>query len=171
MLASCSALGVAWIGTYAAFTDDATAESTFTSGTVDILLANETDDAYAFTALNVEGMKAGTVTYAALPVNNAGDLPFNYTLTTTTGGTELAGALTLGVKSIVAGTCDSTTYAAGTSVVAEGALSSRPASSARALAVGASETLCFKVELPSTADGTVQGKTTTATFAFNAQQQ
>lgn len=171
-LASCSVLGLAWVGTYAAFTDDAAAESVFTAGEVDIVLANETDDAYAFTDLSVDAIKPGTVKYAALPVNNAGDLPFDYTLTTTTStANDLAAALTIGVKSVIGTTCDATSYGAGTAVVAESSLTTAPTSAARSLAVGASETLCFKVELPSGADNASQGQSTTATFTFDATQQ
>lgn len=171
-LASCSVLGLAWVGTYAAFTDDAVAESVFTAGEVDIVLANETDDAYAFTDLSVDGLKPGTVKYAALPVNNAGDLAFDYTLKTTTpAGDALASALTLAVNSVAGTTCDAASYGAGTAVVAEGSLAVAPASTARSLAGAASETLCFKVALPSDADNALQGQSTTATFTFDATQQ
>ena len=74
--------GVVWAGTFATFTDSGTATSTFTAGSVDLLLSGETDDAYAFTSIEMSNMKPGDVKYAPLTIANAGTLGFTYTMAT-----------------------------------------------------------------------------------------
>ena len=83
--------GLVWAGTFATFTDSGTADSTFTAGTVDILLSGETDDAYAFTSLEMANMKPGDVKYAALTVANSGTLGFSYTMATSATNTDSKG--------------------------------------------------------------------------------
>lgn len=172
VLAGGALAALVWAGTFATFTDSGTAESTFTAGTVDLLLSNDTDDAYAFTALEMGNMKPGDVIYAPLTIANAGTLGFDYTMATSADNTDslgLADELVLGIKA-VASTCDVTTYGTSVDVLyAEGALSSG-AIATRTLASSASEVACFKVELPSTSGDAFQGATTTATFTFSATQ-
>jgi predicted ribosomally synthesized peptide with SipW-like signal peptide len=165
-----------WAGTYATFTDSGTAESTFTAGTVDLLLSAETDDAYGFTAIEMANMKPGDVRYAPLTIANDGSLGFTYTMATSATNADtkaLRDQLTLGVKKVsTAATCDSAGvgYAASLdTMTASGALSAGAVAS-RSLAAGASEVACFRVELPSTANDSFQGATTTATFTFSATQ-
>lgn len=165
-----------WAGTYATFTDSGTANSTFTAGTVDLLLNAEADDAYAFTALEMTNMKPGDVRYAPLTIANSGSLGFTYTMATSATNADtkaLRDQLTLGVKKVTdAATCDSVGvgYAASLdTMTASGALSAGAVAS-RSLAAGASEVACFRVELPSTANDSFQGATTTATFTFSATQ-
>ncbi len=164
--------GLVWAGTFATFTDSGTADSTFTAGTVDILLSGETDDAYAFTSLEMANMKPGDVKYAALTVANSGTLGFSYTMATSATNTDSKGLrdqLTLGVKK-VASTCDATTYTASSDVLtASGALSAGAIAS-RSLAAGTNEVACFRVELPSGSGDSFQAATTTATFTFSATQ-
>lgn len=167
-------VGAAWAGTFATFTDGGnTAASAFTAGTLDLLVSGETDDAYAFTTLEMSNMKPGDVQYAPLTIANDGTLSFSYSMSTSatnTDGLGLRDQLTLGVRK-VASTCDATTYAAATGadiLFAEAALSGGAISS-RTLASG-DEVLCFKVLLPSGSNDTFQGATTTATFTFSATQ-
>lgn len=169
-------LGMIWAGTFATFTDSGTASSTFTAGTVDLVVGGDTDDVYAFTSIEMSNMKPGDVRYAPLTIANTGSLGFTYTMATsaTNGDSKgLAAQLTLGVKKVAdAAACDSAGGGYGTSLetlTAEGALSTRAITS-RTLNAGASEVACFRVELPSASGDTFQGATTTATFTFSATQ-
>ena len=168
--------GLVWAGTFATFTDSGTAASTFTAGSVDLLVGGEADDAYAFTAIEMSNMKPGDVKYAPLAIANNGTLGFTYSMSTSATNADskgLADQLTLGVKKVVdAATCDSAGvgYAASLdTLTASGALSAGAIAS-RALTAGASEVACFRVELPSGSGDTYQGATTTATFTFSATQ-
>lgn len=164
-----------WASTYATFTDSATADSTFTAGSVDLVIGGDTSDAYAFTSLSSSNLKPGDVVYAPLTVANPGTLGFTYSMTSssTDDGKALKNTLRLGAKLVAnAGACDSGGVgygASATTVMAEGAISSAAISS-RSLAAGGSEVLCFKVELPSTAGDALQGATTTTTMTFAATQ-
>ena len=164
--------GLVWAGTFATFTDSGTAQSTFTAGTVDLLISGNADDAFAFTSIEMSNMKPGDVKFAPLTIANNGTLGFSYTMSTSATNTDLKALrdqLTLGVKK-VATTCDATTYGSSVDVLtASGALSAGAIAS-RTLAVGASEIACFRIELPSTANDSFQGATTTATFTFSATQ-
>jgi predicted ribosomally synthesized peptide with SipW-like signal peptide len=168
--------GAVWASTYASFSDSATATSTFTTGTVDLVLNNDASDAYAFTSLQSSSMKPGDIVYAPLTVANAGSLGFTYSMSSSSTNADskaLRDTLRLGAKKVAnAAACDSAGvgYTASlTTVMAEGAISSAAISS-RAVASGASEVLCFKVELPSSAGDGLQDATTTTTMTFNAAQ-
>jgi hypothetical protein len=166
--------GAVWAGTFATFTDSGTSASTFSTGTVDLELNNEVDDAYAFAALSTANMKPGDTKYAALTVENAGTLGYSYTMTSAETETTLSAELKLGAV-IGAVTCDAAGYTTAVAVptnivIANGNLSAAAISTARTLAAAASEILCVRVELPSTAGDTFQGLTTTSTFTFSATQ-
>ena len=168
--------GMIWAGTFATFTDSGTAQSTFTAGTVDLVLSADTDDAYAFTSIEMSNMKPGDVTYAPLTIANTGTLGFSYSMSTsaTNGDSKgLRDQLVLGIKKVAnAAACDSAGvgYAASIDVLtAEGALSGGAIAS-RSLTAGSSEVACFKVQLPTSAGDSFQGATTTATFTFAATQ-
>jgi predicted ribosomally synthesized peptide with SipW-like signal peptide len=168
--------GAVWASTYATFSDSATATSTFTAGSVDLLVNAEVDDAYAFTSLESSNLKPGDVIYAPLTIANNGSLGFTYSMSSSSTNADskaLRDTLKLGAKTVAnAAACDSAGvgYAASiTTVMAEGAISSAAIAS-RSLASGASEVLCFKVELPSTAGDSLQGATTTTTMTFSATQ-
>ena len=165
-----------WASTYATFTDTATATSTFTAGTVDILLSSEVDDAYAFTSLESSNLKPGDVVYAPLTVANNGTLGFTYTMSASSTNADtkaLRDTLKLGAKVVAnSAACDSAGvgYAASlTAAMAEGVISSAAIAS-RAVAASGSEVLCFKVELPSAAGDTLQAAATTTTMTFSATQ-
>jgi spore coat-associated protein N len=174
-LGSLSAL--VWAGTFATFTDSGTADSTFTAGSVDLLVGGEADDAYAFTAIEMSNMKPGDVKYAPLTITNNGSLGFSYSMATSATNADtkaLRDQLTLGIRKVAnAAACDSAGvgYAAAVldTMTASGALSAAAISS-RSLTAGASEVACFRVELPSGSGDAFQGATTTATFTFSATQ-
>lgn len=173
-----AALGVlssaVWASTYATFTDSGTADSTFTAGTVDLLLNAEADDAYAFTALESSNLKPGDTLYAPLTVANNGTLGFSYSMASSSTNADskaLRDTLQLGAKVVAnAGACDATGYSnSGTTVLAEAAIAGASIAS-RTLAASASEVLCFRVLLPSGAGDSLQASTTTTTMTFSATQ-
>lgn len=162
-------VALSWAGAFSAFTDDVDATSSFSTGSV-VIRANDQTGTVAFTSLSMSGMTPGAVRYAALRIGNGGTADFDYAMATATSGSApLAGALTIGIKVVGSASCTSTEYdASSTTVHAEGAGLDGAAIAARPLAVGASEFLCFKVELPSSADNSLQGLTTDAVFSFTA---
>ena len=164
--------GAVWAGTFATFSDQATSSSTFTSGTVDLELTNEADDAYNFASLSTSNMKPGDVKYAALTVENAGSIASTYTMASTESETALSGELQLGAV-VGAVTCDAagyTTAATLGTVIATGDLAAAGVTTPRALAAAGSEVLCFRVELPEATSNDFQGLTTTSTFTFTLTQ-
>ena len=165
-----------WASTYATFTDSATSTSTFTAGTVDLTVNAEADDAYSFTSLESSNLKPGTTVYAPLTVANVGTLGYTYTMASSSTNADskaLRDTLRLGAKVVAnAAACDTAGvgYAASvTTAMAEGAISAA-AITTRTLAASASEVLCFKVELPSSAGDSLQAATTTTTMTFSATQ-
>ena len=164
--------GAVWASTYASFSDSATASSTFSTGTLDLVLNGDASDAYAFTSLQSSNLKPGDVVYAPLTVANTGSLGFSYAMTSSSTNADskaLRDTLRLGAKLVAsAGACDASGYSgSSTTVMAEGAISGAAISS-RSVGTGASEVLCFKVELPSSAGDALQGATTTTTMTFSA---
>ena len=162
-------VALSWAGAYAAFTDSVDATSSFSTGSVAIQ-ANDQSGSVAFTSLSTSGMRPGTVTYAPLKISNSGSLDATYTMASATSGSAaLAAALTVGIKVVGASTCDASAYAGSSTVAyAQAAGVGAAAIAARPLASGTSEYLCFRVELPASADNTLQGLTTNATFTFTA---
>jgi len=159
-----------WASTYATFSDTAEATSTFSAGDIDIVVGGDADDAYGFTTLSVANLKPGDTHYALLPVLNDGSLAFTYDLDTAATG-DLAPELDLGIAVIAGGTCDSTAYAGGSNVIASTTtLGASVTWDDRSLAAGASENLCFRVELPSATGNASQSDTADATFTFYAEQ-
>ncbi len=148
------------------FTDTTNSTGTFAAGTVDI----STSPTILF---NVTGMVPGDTNTQPITVTNGGSASLRYAMTAT--ATNVLGStLTLTVRTL--GT--SCTAFDGTSVLAatalDGAQIGNPAtgghSGDRTLAAAGSETLCFRVTLPSgTGDG-LQGATSAATFTFDAEQ-
>jgi predicted ribosomally synthesized peptide with SipW-like signal peptide len=169
-LGNVAALAV--VSSLALFSDSATSEGTFSTGSVDLVLDGDTDDAQSFTSLSTADMVPGDETYAALPAANTGSLGFTYGMTTAvaSGDATLGAGLDLGVAVVAGATCDAGTYAAGTEIVSDGSVLSTAAFSGRTLASGADETLCYHVELPAGADNTLQGQSVTTTFTFTATQ-
>jgi len=165
------------LGVLALFTDTASVPgNTFSTGTVDISTAPSS------ALVTFSGMAPGDQVTNPLTVTNAGTLALRYAVTSTTTENTLAAQLDLTIKSGVT-TCTNGGFGTdGTVVYATGDLGSttgvnvigNPAQGAQAgdrtLAASAGETLCFNVSLPSSTGNTYQGLTTTATFAFQAEQ-
>ena len=174
---------VAGFGTFGAlsvFTDTASVPgNTFTTGTVDI----STSPASAL--ITYSGMAPGDKVTQALTVSNAGSLELRYAVTslaTNTDSKGLRAQLDLRIKSGVT-TCTTGGFDTdGTVLYGPDDLGSDPASNVigdpsqgadtgdRTLAASGSEVLCFQVELPLSTGAAYQNATTTATFAFEAEQ-
>lgn len=159
--------GLGSVGTLAAWTDQSTATSgAFSTGTIDIKLGNPAidNDPPAFTTtFAMTNMAPGSVKEATLKVSNSGTVPFTYTMSSTAtnsggGADQLGAAMKL---EVFPGSCGGT--AVNTPTTLNGT-----AIAARPLAVAATEDLCFRATLPTTSASALQGKTTTATFTFNA---
>lgn len=161
----------------AVFTDTASVPAnTFSTGTVAIS-TNPTTALVTFS-----DMVPGDQVTNPVTVSNDGSLELRYAVTSTTTEDTLAAQLDLTIKSGVT-TCTNAGFGVdGTVVYATGDLGSTagvnvigdPTQGAQAgdrtLAASANETLCFNVSLPSSTNNTFQGLTTTATFAFQAEQ-
>ncbi|ARC57535.1 hypothetical protein AS850_10655 [Frondihabitans sp. 762G35] len=179
VLALGAVVGLGSVATLAAWSDTGAATGSFSTGTVDLKL-NGQDGTIAVTNLSLTNAAPGAVTYALLPVTNNGSINFTYGFTTSsTNGTDtpaLNANLNWSVVSLgTNASCTSATFATAAGVPATyisptATLSAAPAVSGRALAAGATENLCFKVELPSAAPTGVQGKSTVATVSFTATQ-
>lgn len=175
--------------TGALFTDtDTIASNSFDTGSVTL----------GTTASNlpfaVTGMAPGDTEGAYdVTVSNDGSLEYRYAITSTSTEDTLAGQLDMWVwaesaedDSVLGNntTCDATPgggnvsnflYEQGvlgstgtTNVVGDPAQGSHTGD--RVLGGGASEVLCFYVELPSSSDNTYEGLSTSADFAFEAEQ-
>ena len=149
----------------------------FVSGTVDI----STSPTSALLALSAMG--PGDTLTAPLTVGNAGSLQLRYAVTGTTSESSLAGQLDLYIKSGVT-TCTTAGFgASGTTLYNDTShlgttsrvnMIGNPAQGAQAgdrtLNVGANETLCFQVSMPSTIPNSYHSITDTVTFTFQAEQ-
>jgi len=171
LIATTSSLGV--------FTDSATVNSnSFTTGTVDI----STSPTSAL--VTYSGMAPGDQVTNPLVVTNAGSLQLRYAISssaTNADGKGLKDQLTLTIKTIDATTpgvpCDNfdgtQLYSAdldGTTGALVGSSAQGAQAGDRTLNASASETLCFRVLLPSSTGNGFQNATTAATFTFDAEQ-
>lgn len=178
VLALGTVLGIGTVLTLAAWTDNGSAQATFSTGSIDIKLdgSDGNPTAYDWTNLSASGMGDGTSKYANLVVSNGGTLNFTYQLgvTNSSGDAGLYGALRVSATVVPdATTCDASGIAAGagrTVLFTDVAFGSATFAAARSLAAGAHETVCFRVTLPSGSASTLQSKTTTANFLFTATQ-
>lgn len=180
LLAAGMVLGLGAVGTLAAWTDESTATATFTAGTLDLKLKMLPDgtlaDSVAMTSLDMTTMYPGVSRAAIVQVSNSGSVPLSYTLT----GSAVAGAdgmggnlgtaLQAGVSSGATAENTATTgqCTGGTAIAGPVSLAGQLITAPRILAPAAIENICLVVSLPSTADNTLQGTSTTATFTFNA---
>jgi predicted ribosomally synthesized peptide with SipW-like signal peptide len=163
----------------ALFTDQETVAGTFTTGSIDL-------DGTAIDALTLTttAMMPGDNITDDVLVSNVGTAQLRYALTTASTNADSKGlrdVLTLTVKTIDVTTpgvpCDNfdgTTVLAATVLGASGASFGNPATGAhagdRVLNAAASETLCFRVSLPSGTGNAYQSASTTTTFTFDAEQ-
>ncbi|MFD1814525.1 SipW-dependent-type signal peptide-containing protein [Rhodococcus gannanensis] len=165
-------LGLGAIGTLAAWSDSATATSgVFSTGSIDLQLNGNQGNpsAYAFASLTKTGMMPGASVAATLPVQNTGTTSFNYTMAAAATSSTLAPYLKVIVST---GTSNGTVCSGGTVIANNVALVSGGTANliptARSLANGGSETLCFQVTLDAAAPTTVQSQTVNTSFNFNA---
>ena len=163
----------------ALFTDVETVDATFTVGTVD--LDGAEIDALSLTTA---AMMPGDSTTDDVVVSNIGTAQLRYAVTTAStnsDGLALRDVLTLTIKTVDVTTpgvpCDDfdgTTLLAATALGASNAALGDPTAGAQAgdrtLNASASETLCFRVALPSGTTSAYQGATATTTFTFSAEQ-
>jgi spore coat-associated protein N len=163
----------------ALFTDQETVTGSFTSGT--IVLDDVRVDALTLTT---GAMMPGDSTTDDVVIENDGTAQLRYAMTTSSTNPDTKGVhdvLTLTVKTIDVTTpatpCDnfdgaSTLYTGvlGASTAAFGNPAAGSHAGDRTLDAAASETLCFRVTLPSGTGNPYQGATTTTTFAFDAEQ-
>ncbi|WP_127482877.1 SipW-dependent-type signal peptide-containing protein [Microbacterium oxydans] len=180
VLAGGVVLGIGVAATLAAWNDSEYGSASFTAGKFDIVGAVDgatfSNHATAGTAatLNFQlvptAMAPGNSTYALFSVKTANPSVAGTVqlIAGTPTGTGLAAHLTYGVRTIAGTTCNSTTYAAGTAVVADGsALTAGGATTQAVTANGATQVnYCFAVTLPLAAPNAAQGLTMTQTWQF-----
>ena len=171
-----SAGAILIVSALALFTDTASVtNNTFATGSVDISTSPTT------ALVSFSGMAPGDQVTAPVTVSNAGSLQLRYAVTSTTTENTLAGELDLTVKTGVTtctnggfGTDGTVIYnsllgtTGGTNIVGDPAQGSQAGD--RTLNASANEILCFNVTLPTSATNAAQSLSTTATFAFEAEQ-
>ena len=170
-------IAVLSISSLALFTDSASVtNNAFTTGGVDISTSPTT------ALVTFSSMMPGDQVTAPLTVSNPGTAQFRYAVTSTTTENTLAGQLDMTIKSGVTTCTNGGFSASGTTVYATGDLGSttgvnvvgNPAQGAhagdRTLNASANEILCVNVTLPLSTGNTLQNLSSTATFAFNAEQ-
>lgn len=143
----------------------------FSTGTVDIAAG------VATTQFNVTDMAPGESAYAGVEMTNSGSLELRYEVTVDgiTGDALLASTLQREVRVIdINETCEAGTFVSGQDIGGGAQSYDDPSvinSTARVLVPGFSERLCFKVDLPDTADNAVAGMSISdSTFTFSAEQ-
>lgn len=183
LLASIAVLATAGsvlaFGTNAVFTESvAVGGNAFTTGSIDLTTSP------ASALLTVSAMMPGDVTTQPLSVQNSGSAQLRYAVSgaaTNADGKGLKDQLVLTIKTVDVtspGTpCDNfdgTTLYSGDLDGTTGALVGSSAQGAqsgdRVLNGGASEYLCFRVELPLSTSNAFENAATTATFTFDAEQ-
>lgn len=174
---SAAAIGAGTMFTGALFTDQQTNNATFTSGTISL-------DPTKIAALNLTtaAMMPGDNTTGLVEVKNTGTAQLRYAVSQTSTNPDtkaLYSQLQVTVKThdTTGNTCttfDGTTLYAAATLGMSSNLVGDPTQGAqtgdRTLTAGSSDFLCFRVALPLAASNSVQGATTTTTFAFNAEQ-
>jgi signal peptidase len=171
-------LSVMRVSSLALFTDsESITGNQFNIGSVDLTVSQSS----ALVTYTAPPMNPGDQHTAPLTVGNAGSLDLRYAMVSTTTEDVAAAELVLTIKSGVT-TCDDANWAATGTVVYTGVLGTTGGTAAigstaqgaqagdRALAASTNEVLCFNVTLPVAAPNSVQGLSTTATFAFEAEQ-
>ena len=167
------------VGTLALFTDSASvASNTFSTGTLDIS-ASPTSALVTYSA-----MAPGDTVTNPLVVTNSGSMQLRYAISGSATNADAKGLkdqLVLTIKTIdvttPASPCndfDGTQLYSGDLDSTAGKLvgdnTSGSQSGDRTLAASASETLCFRVNLPLATGNTFQNASTTATFTLDAEQ-
>lgn len=182
------ATGMSVKGTFAFWTDSATATTgSFSAGTLDITVngqlagSGNINGTTTVASLTLKDMVPGESIAATFPVANNGTVPLTYNLTGTGSGglavtNGLQYAVTFGGTATNTGSaatgnrtgsCGTTATDANTTL-----LTGTPSSfaTARALAVGASDTVCVVARLNSNAPNALQGAVGTASLLFDSKQ-
>lgn len=165
---------------FAVFTDTASVGSnTFTTGTVDISTSPTT------ALVTFSNMAPGDSVTNGITVTNAGSLALRYAITSTTTENTLAAQLDQTIwdeaEEADGGTaCNAAAPAAvlygpadlgsTTGINVVGSPTQGAQAGDRPLAAAGNEVLCFRVTLPLATGNAYQALTTTATFAFQAEQ-
>lgn len=174
-----AALGAS--GTFAFWTDTVAVSGTsISTGSIDLLVNADADDAVAFTSINVTGLLPGGTTAGLITVNNAGLSPLTYYATATVGG-QVFPSNVLTVK-ITAATATAPALGGAGATCAGTAIAGLPTGFAtgnfigsvgtqRPLAVGATEYFCVQATLDANASQALySNKTTTVDLTFTATQ-
>ena len=181
------ATGMSVKGTFAFWTDSATANTGgFTSGTLDITvngqLAGQANNGGNTTvaSLNLTNMVPGESVAASFPLTNAGNVPLTYNgVGTGAGGLAVANGLqysiTFGATATNTGTAASGNRAGSCGT---GTATTLPMTAAtpytfatnRALAAGATDTVCIVARLNPAAGNGLQGLAGSAAFVFDSKQ-
>ena len=179
-LAALATSGLAAVTSGALFTDSTSiSASPFTTGTVKLAAAP------ASSALSIGNMAPGGDKVSPINVSNTGSLAERYSVTATAenaDGKNLSAALRATIKTGVTNCTEAGFDADGTVIYGPGSVGTPAGVSVvgdpaqgqqtgdRILAAGASETLCVKVLLPSTAGNSLQAASTTVGFKFDSEQ-
>jgi len=189
-------LGLAQVGTMAAWTDDATvATGPFTTGTLDLTVgegsANQLSGqggTWTHTNLTLSAMSPGESVARQLVVSNGGTVPLRFNGTLVASNNDLYNTSTPGLQVTVveggsgpsnsgtqaaanrSGTCGGTTTATSLTNHNVSTTAANVHSALQQLNPSATKTYCVRVALASTSPNSMQGKSTVLTFAFNAQQ-
>jgi predicted ribosomally synthesized peptide with SipW-like signal peptide len=158
-------LGLGAVGTMAAWSDNATATTgMFSTSSVQLKVDNQRP-AHQFTALKRNSMMPGESVAGSLKVQNTGSVSFNWGVTAAaTGAPTLIGKLKVSLYATAANNGSTCT---GTLISGPQAFSGSLASN-RALAANASEEVCVKVTIDSTAGLTERFKIADLGFNFTA---
>jgi predicted ribosomally synthesized peptide with SipW-like signal peptide len=177
VLALGTVLGLGAVGTMAAWTDDSTATSSFSTGSVSLRLTATNLKAAAFDDLTVANLAPGRSIAGRILVRNRGTLPFSYTLAiaaTNPDGDDLESALRTVVMpgGTISGSGTSETCTSGTSTpINRLGLAGSAVAMSNQRAAGTDEWVCVQVGLPTDAVTSVQSASTKATLTFTATSQ
>lgn len=170
--ASAVLAGAPWAFTQAVFSDTETVTgNTFTTQTIDLGLSATS------ALLSLTTMLPGDKVTAPLTISNSGSGALRYAMSSSATNAVLGAGLSGKIKTGVLACTNDGFGLTGTEVTSGaantlgfGSSSQGAQTGDRSLAAAANETLCFQVELPISAENTLQGLSSTLTFTFNAEQ-
>lgn len=155
------------IGTFAAFTSDATLEADFAAGSVDLTLNDVKTDTWA---PELDNLRPGDVGFYSVAAKNNGTINGTFGADASASG-DLATDLKMGIAVVSDATCDAGTYAAGTNLSPSGtAIGASDITAGQTLDAGATKYLCYRVELPSATGNSQQGNEVSASWDFTLTQ-
>ncbi|MFT4213608.1 MAG: SipW-dependent-type signal peptide-containing protein [Microbacterium sp.] len=182
VLAGGLVLGIGAAATLAAWNDSEYTAATITAGTFDIVGSTDgstfddhpsTDPATLSFSAAVSAITPGDTVYALFSVKTAEESMAGTVQLVADNGSSLTGlaaALTYGVSTVSGTTCDSTTFSAGTAVVASGSALTVDGTGTQSLSAngGNQVNYCFAVTLPTGAASSLQGTSTTPVWYVSA---